>query len=334
MRLFCRERGFDTSYYPGIQEQEVNRYNRMAQPALYQGASALLGPGRDAFIAGYKFQLRPATDDRPYFFQFLKWSSLPEILSLRGQGGVPLLDAGYLVLLATLLQAVLASLVLILLPLRLSRALPDENTPSSRRWRVLVYFTALGLAFLFLEIAFIQKFLLFLHHPVYAVTAVLATFLLFAGAGSLYSQRLASRGAGATGAVAAIGILCLLYWFGLDHLFSLFAEQALISRMLLSLLMIAPLAFCMGIPFPLGMARLQHGSPELIPWAWGINGCASVISAVLATLLAIHHGFSAVVLMAVLLYVLAACTLPAGGRAIPLARILSERNGGNHALSE
>ena len=78
--------------------------------------------------------------------------------------------------------------------------------------------------------------------------------------------------------------------------------------------LIAPLAVCMGIPFPLAMSNLAREAQHYLPWAWGINGCASVISAVLATLCAIHFGFSAVILMAVLLYISVIWALPQNKR--------------------
>jgi spermidine synthase len=308
VRRFCRKRSFDVSYYPGIGAGEVNRYNMMAQPQLYLAAEALLGPDGEQFVEDYKFNIEPATDDKPYFFRFFTWRALPEILSLYGRGGVPLLDTGYLILVITLFQAIVASLLLVLLPAWfLQRRAP---APAGQRARVLVYFSALGLGFLFLEIAFIQKFILFLHHPLYAVAVVLTAFLLFAGAGSLYSQRLTRRGAALTLPVAAIALASLVYLLALDQVFAPLAALSDSVRIAVSVALIAPLAFFMGMPFPIGISRLAEHTPGLIPWAWGINGCASVISAVLATLLAMHFGFTAVVVTAVAMYVVAAVSLP------------------------
>ena len=81
-------------------------------------------------------------------------------------------------------------------------------------------------------------------------------------------------------------------------------------RILIAVALIAPLAFFMGMPFPLGLARVEAAEARLLPWAWGINGCASVTAAVLATLLAIHIGFTAVVVAALLLYGVAALARP------------------------
>ena len=117
IRAFCRERSFDIAYLPGMTRAEANRFNILAEPYLYDGVTALLGAGWRDFLDAYKFHIRPATDDRPYFFRFFKWTSAAELLTLRGYGGNALIEWGYLVLVATLAQAVVAGLVLILLPL-------------------------------------------------------------------------------------------------------------------------------------------------------------------------------------------------------------------------
>ncbi len=118
VRSFCRERSFDPGWYPGMPAQEAERYNRLDEPYFYDGAVALLGPRHAEFIDRYKFYIAPAVDDRPYFFRFFEWRTLPELLRLKARGGLPLLEWGYPLLAATLVQALLLGLVLILLPLR------------------------------------------------------------------------------------------------------------------------------------------------------------------------------------------------------------------------
>ena len=313
LHRFCQTRAFDLGYYPGITAAEANRYNILKQPYFFQGSQALLGEQYKAFIEDYKFYLKPATDDQPYFFHFFKWRALPEFLTLRGQGGMSLLEMGYLILIATLAQAAVASFILILLPLIALRRGQKESMVGTGKTRGLIYFFALGLAFLFIEIAFIQKFILFLHHPLYAVSVVLAAFLLFAGFGSAYSYRFTAyeqTGRGIRGAVLAITVFGIAYLFLLEPLFSNLMGMATAIKVIVAIALIAPLAFCMGFPFPVGLARLSTTAPDMIPWVWGINGCASVISAILATLLAIHFGFTAVVLFALCFYLIAAIFLP------------------------
>ena len=172
---------------------------------------------------------------------------------------------------------------------------------------------AIGLAFLFIEIAFIQKFILFLSHPLYAVTVVLSAFLIFAGLGSAWCNRFrdrSDRGRALARATGLLALLGLLYATGLGGLLEKCLMLPDVGRIVISILLIAPLAFLMGMPFPLAVLELGRSNPGLIPWAWGINGCASVLSAVLATLLAIQWGFSVLVVLALFLYGVAALSFP------------------------
>jgi spermidine synthase len=307
IRAFSAERYFDVAYFPGITHEEVNRFNVLQEPYFYQGTQALLGAEREAFIEDYKFNLTPPTDNQPYFFHFFKWRILPELFTLRDQGGLVLLDSGYLILITTLLQAIPVSIILILMPLL---AILRHNIHHRLRWRPAIYFTCLGLAFLFIEIAFIQRFILFVSHPLYAAAVVLTGFLVFAGLGSgsvtRIQRRLKSNSWSAVDlAVAAISSIALIYLIILPTLLASGTALPMIFKLLITLVLIAPLAFFMGMPFPLGLARLAEHTPEIIPWAWGINGCASVLSAILATIIAIHFGFQAVIGFAVMLYVIA-----------------------------
>ena len=313
LRAFCRQRAFDLAYYPGMPAAEANRYNRLDAPYFHSAARALLGAQREPFMERYKFDLRPASDDRPFHNNFVKWRELGELLALRQRGGAGLLETGYLTLLATLALALLLGLLLILLPLAFDRRRASAVGADFAAARVLVYFGALGLAFLMIEIAFVQKFILLLQHPVYSAAVVLASFLLAAGAGSAFAQRYGGhRCARRAVAAAVLGILllCSLYLLVLDAVTGAAGAWPLAAKCALAAALIAPLGFCMGMPFPLGLDAISVGAPRLAPWAWGINGCASVVSAVLATLLAIHFGFSRVILVALGCYALAAASFP------------------------
>jgi len=303
IREFARSHSFDTAFYPSMSADDANRFNLLDQPYLYDGVNALLGNDADDFIARYKFHIEPATDNKPYFFHFFKWSTLPEVMALRKRGGASLIEWGYLILIATVVQAAIAGVFLILLPLlRIKRSWPPGTGA-----RMGSYFFLLGLAFLFVEMAFIQKFILFLGHPLYAVAVVLSGFLVFAGLGSAFSGQFVKRAgqkrrSPVAIAVAAISAMALLYTALLPILFQQFTGLADGIKMVVSVVLIAPMAFFMGMPFPIGLNRLADSAPDFIPWAWGINGFASVMSASLATLLAIEFGFTVVVLLAIGLY--------------------------------
>lgn len=186
-------------------------------------------------------------------------------------------------LIAGLAQAVVASVGLILLPLARFRRGPSL--------RLIAYFGAIGLGFLFLEIAFMQRLTLFLGHPLYAIAVVLASFLVFGGLGSGASARVGWRHAPLlVAALAALALIAVRFLpLGLPE----------VAKIAMSVALVAPLAFVMGMPFPVGLRRIDR---EDIPWAWGINGTASVIASMLATLVAVHFGFSILVLSAAGLY--------------------------------
>lgn len=307
LRRFSRDNAFDLIHYPGMRAQEANRFNLLKRPYFFQATRALLSPARESFMEQYKFDLRPATDDRPYFFQFLKWRTLPELLSLRGRGGMALIEWGYAVLIAALLQALAAGALLLWIPLRLLRR--RGNDPASPWRAVFFYFFAIGLGFLFLEIAFIQKFILFLHHPVLALAVALSGFLVFAGLGSVRAAAWMHRETPAVRmrrAAVAIAVLGAVYVAGLPFLFDALLTAPLALKVGLALGLIAPLAFFMGMPFPLALSAVGRRSPALVPWAWAVNGCASVLSTMLATLIALHFGFTTVVASAAVLYLVAA----------------------------
>jgi hypothetical protein len=293
-----------------MRAEDADRYNLLDRPYFYEGAAALLGSQRDAFIEDYKFDIGPATDDRPYFFHFFRWRALPELLGLKGQGGLPLLEWGYPLLVATLLQAVLASAALILLPLWLLGRRDRSQPRAANRSRVAIYFAAIGLAFMLVEIAFIQKFGLLLGHPLYAIAVVLFAFLLSAGLGSRLCERLLPAGQRIALPVLTIAGVSALYAFLLPALLPIVAALPDAVRIALGVALILPLGFAMGMPFPSGLARVAAAEDRLVPWAWGVNACASVIGAIAATLAAVHFGFTAVLIGAIALYALAAACAP------------------------
>jgi len=333
VREFSQSMAFDVAWLPGIEAAEVNRFQRLQEPVFYLTAQSLLtqsslnqvntGVAYDDLLDKYKYDISPATDDKPYFNNYFRWSSLKEFLAMPAQSGIAMIGVGYPTLLFTLLQASVAAVVLILLPLillpfislpvkslRPADATAEKVAPGGIK-NIIIYFFSIGLAFLFIEIAFIQKFTLILSQPLYAVAVALCAFLIFSGLGSMYTQRYLQRDDGEfiplllKRSVLMITLLAILYNLMLPLITNVIMSLPEAVRILSAFILAAPLAFVMGMPFPLGLAALQQGSARLIPWAWGINGCASVLSAILAVILAMEIGFSGVILAAVALYLLA-----------------------------
>ena len=313
LKRFAKDRSFDLAHYPGITRGETNRYNILTEPFYYNAAKTLFGSSTIDFYNQYKFNISPTTDDRPYFFNFHKWSGVFESLSLLEKGGASLIEWGLLVLIATLIQATAIGIVLVVLPLCLLRRKQRLEPATFNVPVVLLYFVLVGLGFMFIEIAFIQKFILFLHHPLYAVSVVLTAFLMFAGLGSGWSSR--SERQGFQRRFVGWAIAGIIFFATINILITTKYAEDLSSvseglKILIAIVLIAPQAFCMGIPFPSALKVVARNAPSLVPWAWGVNGCVSVVSAVLAVLLAIQFGFVVVITIALVLYALAGWLFP------------------------
>ncbi len=290
IRRFCQERSLDLVAMPGLTEAEANRYNLLEEPVYYRAFRQLLADPETLYSRS-AYDVHPPTDDRPFFFHFFKWSQTRAVLQQLGKTWQPWGGSGYLVLVALLGVALFASTLLILLPLAGKKG---EKGPKGRG---LLYFGLLGLGFLFVEIPLMQRFILFLGRPLYAVTTVLAALLLFSGLGSLAAARFSARRT-----LPLLVVAILLYPLGLGPLFRALLGMSLPVRLLATLLSLAPLGWLMGTPFPGGLAWLRERAPGLVPWAWAVNGCTSVLASILAAMIALSAGFSWVLAAAALSY--------------------------------
>jgi hypothetical protein len=153
-----------------------------------------------------------------------------------------------------------------------------------------------------LEIVLIQKFILFFGNPVYAAAFVIFVMMLASGTGSYYSSHLLPGRKIMQQVLFLIFFILMLYTFFLSSLLNEISEFSNLFKIFISLILVACPALLMGIPFPLGLRALADVGEKNIPWAWGINGCVSVISAALAALLAVEYGFSIVILLAAVFY--------------------------------
>ena len=293
---FCDRLNYDLIYYPGMTVEEANRYNLLETPAYYESFSRLIIPvDRADFYRQYEYEVTPPSDDRPFFFHFFKWSQVPDILRSYGKTWQPFGGSGYLVLIMLLVLVLAASVVLILLPLALGR-----KRGVRFRGRSLLYFSLLGIGYLWIEIPLMQRFILFLGQPTYAFGVVLFALLLASGIGSVLSTRIN----GIAALLALVGLV-LLYPLVLPWLFERALGLSLAARVVITVLSVAPVGLLMGVPFPKGIVSLGREAPELVSWVWGINGCASVISSILSMILSISFGFSTVLVLACATYAMA-----------------------------
>jgi hypothetical protein len=202
-----------------------------------------------------------------------------------------------------LLQAVLLSGIFIIWPLlRFKR----DGISTSGSGRLLLYYFCLGIGFILIEISFIQKYILFIGYPVYAVAVILFAVLIAAGLGSYFSSLIKVTIVRKIELVLiALILLAVFQVFVIPKLFSEFISVSFPARVLLSVVFILPAGFFMGIPFPTALSWTSRHHPEFVPWAWGINGYATVIGSVLAVILALYLGFQAVLWISVAIYLIA-----------------------------
>ncbi len=318
VRRFSDDRSFDVSYYPGIDVQatRANLYNDL--PAVSFDAGEVEAGGPDDAIADEAravladdptasarvFNLAPITFDQPSFYAVLRLGHLDTLL--RRLEILPQAEIGALVNMAVLAQAVVIAVLVLLVPLLAPGRVRGEGRGLPR---AMLYFPALGLGFLFIEIFLIERASFYLNDRATAFALVLTGMLIFSGLGSMATERIkANPTAGVAVACGVILAWCGLLAFGLQPLMVATLDLPWMVRAILAVLLLAPVSLALGVPFPLGLARTGNGG--LLPWAWALNGAFSVVATPLANLIARELGFSRVLLSAALLYGVAWLAFP------------------------
>jgi len=287
VRRFVEEEGFQTRLAPGLP----------GQPALARIVQS--GPAeRAAALAAQPFIVEPVTDDRPFFFHVLPWGSLLEGKDIFWM--FPGSATGQLVLLAMLGQSLLLGALLILAPLARSGM---GALARGTAFRFLLYFLGLGLGFLLIEISFVQKYVLVLGYPTYSLSVTIFSLLIFAALGAYLSEYGWERPrAFLTGLLAVTATLIVIEVLLLPWIRDWSLSSPLPVRIAITAGLQLPLGITLGMYFPTGLELLRRIEPRLIPWAWAVNGVGSVIATVLAVILGIEFGFSAVALIAIGVY--------------------------------
>ena len=253
-----------------------------------------------AFARNYPYNVAPVYDNAPFFFFTLNLRQTLNSESLQ-QGIDWKVNLGVAVLGMVLVISCIAVLIFLVLPLALRRGRRQRLLP-------LLYFVAVGLGYILVEIAFIQRFVLFLGHPTYALTVVVFLLLLSSGAGSLASRKWLVRTQRAGLPLAGIVAALLLYVFVLPSVLELLVGLPFVLKLIVSAVVLVPLGFSMGMPFPTGLSALASSpapefpasdldtpapAPNSVEWAWSMNAASSVLGSVLAMVIAIQFGLNA-----------------------------------------
>lgn len=304
LRAAIREFNLTPVWYDGLPSQEVNKPDQMPGPPessadwLHHAAREIFSPHREAFFDAWLLNVRPPHDDSPFFWDFYKPGAITALEQAYGPLWLTRAELGRLFLYTSLVIASAAAVILILVPLAVVQ-LRSRTAPAP--WRdtlwTCVYFAAIGLGFMGLEMALISRAIRVLGDPVIASATVIGGVLVLSGLGSLTADALPRARRWLAPLLVALLALALrsLVW-QTDSLVALAACAAV-------------LAYFMGIPMPIGLALLQRRAPTLIPWAWGINGVASVLATSAAIVVAMTAGYRWVLLLAAALYLVATLSL-------------------------
>ncbi len=305
LKTFSRQRLFDLVYYPGMRPEEADFFIQTQGQSLFRAFVNLIDKeSRSKFIEECLFDIAPVFDDRPFFHYFMKFKNIRQIYRMTGGKWEYFIREGY-ILAPILVQVLVFSLLLIFLPLIFKIRGARVSGREGKR-TMLFYFAFLGLGFMFLEVGLIQRSILVLENSAYAVAVVLAALLIGSGCGSLLSTKL--KALATPRLTLAIALLIPLYCLATPLYFAIIMPLVPGLKFFLLFVFVLPLGLFLGIPFPSGIRFLGRANPELIPWAWAMNGFFSVMAPIIAMLLALSFGFTPVFWLASSSYLLAFLT--------------------------
>lgn len=289
-----KQAGFDILYTPHTVPD--NPFSRL-----------ITAPNPQAFYEGYSFDVAPTYDNSPFFFHTIRLKHLWHSLFLSWESKKT--NVGMLVLFLVFFVSFFLVLLFIFFPLLLTQ--PSVLADRGIRPSHLSYFVCLGLGFILVEMTLVQKFILFLGQPVYALSVVLFSILLFSGLGSFMSSRFLSSKLERNIRLVCllISVLVLVYVALLPAVLYPCVSLPTLYKALIVVGLLFPLSFCMGMPMPLGIHWLKIHSSAMVPWAWGVNGSASVLGSITTVLIAANWGFNQALLVAALLYLLGAISV-------------------------
>lgn len=309
---FCNSRGFDLVYFPGVKRKLLKQYDILERPYYFEYANYILSSKRSYFIKNYAFNIEVPTDNRPYFSQFIRLNTIGRLYDDIKKDMFPMVEGGYVFATLSFMQSILVGAMLILIPLVF---LPknDASVKISKRYilYVIVYFTSIGAGYLLIETVLISKFTLLLNHSIYSASVVIGSALCFSGIGSIISGYLDLK---KRRLILLIPGISVVVWFIIEHIITIFLVDgllglSLIIRIIFLIFIMSLLFLFLGMPFPFGIRIIQEKMPHIIPWAFGINGCSSVLGATIGKLISMTWGFEIAFAISCALYLISSIVL-------------------------
>lgn len=266
-------------------------------------ATIASGKNLTNFVTNFPINIAPSTDNSPFFFYMLRIRDIFN-RSIWKQGIMSIIQMKAVFILATLLATVI---VLTFLSIIVPLIITTGKASLKGAFSFLIFFSAIGLGFMLIEISQMQRLIIFLGHPTYGLSVVLFSLLLSSGLGSLSTQKISNPSMKSSVIVPLTLLLLVLitFWELTPYAICMFQGSTTPVRVLVAIAMLFPLGLFMGMPFPLGMKVASAKSASITPWLWGINGATSVCASVLAVVIALASGISTSFWMGFLCYVIA-----------------------------
>lgn len=290
-RIYALNSNMQAIYVPG-------------DPAANEFGKLLRSPDPDQFMANYRYDVTPVSDDRPFFFYTVQPRDLWSFAGTASHDSADYKINRAVPLLFSLVGiSLIATAVILLLP----RLILGSKLPSDKNvFRFLFYFLGIGVGYILIQVALIQKFVLFLGHPTYALTVIVFSMLVASGAGSFFSRKLiAGSDQRLRLVLIGIAVLVAVLAFVSAPLTTALVGLPLPVKIVITALLIAPAGFLMGMPFPTGLARLERLHHPSVRWAWSLNAAASVLGSATAIFLAVYIGLRLTVVVGGLCYLFA-----------------------------
>jgi hypothetical protein len=300
LEKFARDRNFDIVFLPGISSESANRFNKFEVPFHFMEINRLASAYRmgteNAYFNSYLLDVKPQSDDRPFPGRHLRWLKIKSLYRTLGSRLYALLMSGEIVVAVVFFEALGVSIFLLFLPLVLLRGSAEK--PSLYQG---LYFGAVGSGFMFIELFFIKKYILLFGDPVISFTVVIAGILIFSSLGGAWVQ--SKEKSILKKALPGLIAVLVLTFFALDGLVHFLLRFSDIWRYSAAVLILFPIGFLMGLPFPVGMRDLLGTSVQRA-YGWSLNGCASILTSIVSAQLAIIFGISLLLSCAIAAYLI------------------------------
>ncbi|MGD8765771.1 MAG: hypothetical protein PVG87_25915, partial [Desulfobacteraceae bacterium] len=303
LQQFASELNFDLVYLPDMNRNLANKYNIFKEPYHFDEinrlAQAYATGAEQHYFKTYLLDVKPQTDSRPFPGRFLKWPKLKALYKSMGSRLYALFMSGEVIVSVVFIEALAVAIFLLVTPILVF--LKANRKPSTSQG---IYFLGVGAGFMFSELFFIKQYILIFSDPVISFTVVLSAILIFSSLGGLWTQRIKFKVPRLGNLLLILIALLLGTMMGIGWIVDQILKFSITWQYIAAFLLLCPIGFLMGLPFPLGMQYLLQ-NPTQRAYAWSANGCASVLASIASVQIALSFGLPYIIFAAIITYAFA-----------------------------